>query len=79
MSTTATTTRHLRILWRGEKPWHWLALMIGHVQPLGYRTYIQSRFLWQFHVTPIHLYRDSSGWEAGLCLGKRTIYLRRHR
>lgn len=79
MSTTAASTRHLKTLWRGEKCWEWLALYVGHVQPLGYRTYWKHRRFWQWHVTPLHLHRDGGKWEAGLCLGKRTIYLKRHR
>ncbi|MER5694939.1 hypothetical protein ACWDBO_31515 [Streptomyces mirabilis] len=79
MSTTADTTRHLRTVWRGEKPWHWNAIYTGHAQPRGYRTYRKSRWLWQFHVTPVHIARDNSRWEIGLCFGRRTVYLLRHR
>jgi hypothetical protein len=79
MSTTADSTRHLRTIWRGEKPWDWAALLVGHVQPRGYRTYWRHRRFWQLHLTPVHLHRDGARWEAGLCFGKRTIYIKRHR
>ncbi|MFE7727386.1 hypothetical protein ACFU5D_16525 [Streptomyces anthocyanicus] len=79
MSTTADSTRLIKTVWRGEKPSHWKALKTGHVQPFGYRTYWRSRWLWQLHLTPIHIARDNSQWEIGLCLGKRTIFLLTHR
>jgi hypothetical protein len=79
VSTTADSTRHLGTVWRGEKPWHWKALKVGHAQPRGYRTYFSSRWHWQLHLTPIHIARDNSQWEIGLCLGKRTIFLLSHR
>ncbi|MFI8191367.1 hypothetical protein ACIF8T_21530 [Streptomyces sp. NPDC085946] len=79
MSTTADSTRHLGTVWRGEKPWHWKALKVGHVQPRGYRTYWRTRRLWQLHLTPIHIARDNSQWEIGVCLGKRTLFLLSHR
>jgi hypothetical protein len=78
MSTTADSTRHLKTVWRGEKPWQWKALKVGHVQPRGYRTYWRSRWLWQFHLTPIHIARDNSTWEIGVCFGKRTFFLLLH-
>jgi hypothetical protein len=31
------------------------------------------------HVTPLHFSRDSTGWTAGLCLGRRTLFVYRHR
>jgi len=79
VSTTADSTRLIKTVWRGDKPWHWKALKAGHVQPRGYRTYWRSRWLWQFHVTPIHIARDNSQSEIGLCFGKRTIFLLTHR
>lgn len=79
MNTTAATTRHLRTLWRGERPWHWLALYVGHVQPRGYRTFWRGRWFWQWHLTPLHFSRDTTGWTAGLCLGRRTLFVYRHR
>jgi predicted DCC family thiol-disulfide oxidoreductase YuxK len=78
MDTTAATTRHLKTLWRGEQAWHWLALFIGHVQPRGYRTWWRNRWTWQWHLTPLHVSRDGRKWTAGLCWGRRTIYLYRH-
>lgn len=78
MNTTADSTRYLRTLWRGDKPWHWLALYVGHVQPLGYRNRWHSRWRWQFHLTPIHVSRDGSKWTAGLCFGRRTIFVFKH-
>jgi hypothetical protein len=79
VSTTADSTRLIKTVWRGEKPWHWKALKVGHVQPHGYRTYRRSRWLWQFHLTPVHVARDNSTWKIGLCFGKRTIFLLSHR
>lgn len=79
MSTTAATTRHLRTVYRGEKPWDWAALYRGHVQPRGYRTYWRGRHFWQLHLTPVHLHRDGGKWEAGICWGRRTLYVKRHR
>lgn len=79
MNTTADSTRHLKTIWRGEKSWHWKALYVGHVQRLGMRTFRRSPFFWQLHVTPLHLSRDGDKWTAGLCLGKRTVFLYSHR
>ncbi|MFD6025689.1 hypothetical protein [Streptomyces griseoluteus] len=78
MSTTADSTRHLGTVWRGKKPWHWKALYLGDVQPRGYRTYWRSRWLWQFHLTPIHAARDNDKWEVGICFGRRTLFLLSH-
>jgi hypothetical protein len=79
MSTTAESTRHLKTIWRGDKAWHWKALYLGHVQSRGYRTYRHSRWLWQIHITPVHIARDNSKWEIGVCFGKRTFFLLSHR
>lgn len=79
LPTTADTTRHISTVWKGEKPWHWKALYRGHSQPRGYRSYWHNRHRWQLHLTPIHLSRDGEKWTAGLCFGKRTIYLASHR
>lgn len=79
MSTTAASTRPLRIIWRGKEPGEWKALYLGHVQPRGYRTYRRSRWLWQFHVTPFHIARDNTKREFGVCFGKRTFFLLSHR
>ncbi|MEX3099536.1 MULTISPECIES: hypothetical protein [unclassified Streptomyces] len=78
MSTTADSTRYLKTVWRGEKPWERKALYVGHVQPRGYRTYWRSRWLWQLHLTPVHLHRDCGRWEIGVCFGKRTFFLKSH-
>lgn len=48
-------------------------------QPRGHRTFWHGKHFWQLHLTPIHLHRYGNQWEAGLCLGKRTIYLKRHK
>lgn len=77
--TTADSTRHLKTVWRGEKSWHWKAIYIGHVQPLGRRTFWRDRFMWQLHLTPIHVGRAGDTWTAGFCFGKRTAYLYSHR
>ncbi|MER7053469.1 hypothetical protein [Streptomyces sp. NPDC000351] len=79
MSTTADSTRLIKTVWRGEEPWHWKALYKGHVQPPGYRNYWTDRHHWQLHLTPIHVERDWDKWEIGLCLGKRTAFLKTHR
>ncbi|MGC5019031.1 hypothetical protein [Micromonospora sp. DT47] len=79
MSTTAASTRHLHTIYRGEKPWDWAALYVGHVQPRGFRTYWRNRYRWQLHLTPIHFHRDGEKWEVGVCLGRRTVYVKRHR
>lgn len=83
MSTTAVSTKHLRTLWRGEKPWHWVGLYIGHVQPIGYRNHVKNRGFpmrfWQIHITPVHIERDGAKWEIGFCFGKRTIFVKVHR
>lgn len=78
-STTAATTRHLATVYQGQPCWNWAALYTGHVQPRPHRTYWRSRWLWQFHLTPVHLHRDGTRWEAGLCWGRRTAYVLRHR
>lgn len=79
MSTTAATTRHLATLHRGAEAWHWAALKVGHVQPPGYRNYRHSRWYFQLHVTPVHVARYVNTWEFGVCLGKRTLFVLRHR
>lgn len=78
MSTTAESTRLIKTVWHGEKPWQWKALKIGHVQPRGYRTYWRNRWLWQLHLTPIHVARDNGQWEIGVCFAKRTLFLLSH-
>lgn len=81
MTTTAATTRHLATLWQGTKPWHWTALKYGHAQTVGYRNHVRYRRyqFWQLHITPIHIGRHGDKWEYGICLGKRTLYVLRHR
>lgn len=79
MSTTADSTRRISRVWKGSSPGRWAAFHIGHSQPRGFRTYRRGRFLWQFHVTPLHLYRDKSSREFGVCFGKRTLFLMVHR
>lgn len=78
MGTTGDSTRHLKTLWKGAKPWQWKTLKYGHSQPLGYRTYRKNRHLWQLHLTPIHVARDNARWEFGVCLGKRTLFVLSH-
>lgn len=78
MSTTALSTRGLRKLWQGDPCWKWAYLMYGHVQPIGYRNNFRYRHGWQLHLTPLHLERDGSSWEIGICLGKRTLFIKVH-
>lgn len=83
MSFTAAGHRHLRTLWKSKTVcWHWTSLNLGHAQPNQHGRWcyrVPSSRMWQFHVTPIHVSRDGSKWLVGLCLGKRTIYVLRHR
>jgi hypothetical protein len=79
VTTTAASTRHLLTLWHGQKPWHWAALKYGHAQPLGFRNHLRARRFWQIHLTPVHIERDYSKWNVGICWGKRTVYLMVHR
>ena len=73
------TTRHLKTVWRREKAWHWKAVFVGHAQPRGTRNLWHDRRRWRFHLTPITAMRWGDQWAAGLCLGKRCIYLHSHR
>ena len=83
MSFTAAGHRHLRTLWKSKTvAWHWTALNLGHAQPNqhGRWCYRVARIrMWQFHLTPLHLSRDGDKRYFGLCFGKRTIYVMRHR
>ncbi len=76
---TADTTRHIKTVWRGDKPWHWKAIYTGHAQPLGYRNYWRSRHNWRLHLTPVCAARYGAKWTLGLCFGKRMIWLESHR
>lgn len=80
MTTTGETTRHLWTIRQGDPAWHWSGLFVGHVgRPIGRRSFWSSRHLFQLHVTPLHVARANTTWEYGLCLGKRTLYVLRHR
>jgi hypothetical protein len=78
-STTADTTRYLATVRRGQEPWRWTALYLGHAQPRGYRNYFRNRYDWRLHWTPLCASNCYGKWTLGLCLGKRTIYLYSHR
>lgn len=82
MSVQAAHARHLAMLWQSkDRAWEWWALKYGWAQPirfcLGPGPWRYRYF--RFHLTPIHLERWGSAIEIGLCLGKRTLYLMRHR
>lgn len=83
MSFTAAAHRHLRTLWKHPTiAWHWTTLNYGHAQAHGVTRrwcYRSARRLWQLHWTPIHVARDGAKWTYGLCLGRRTVYVMRHR
>lgn len=79
MNTTADSTRHIKTIRRGEKAWHWTALYVGHVQPVGFRNFRRGRRCWQLHLTPVHASRDGEKWTVGLCFGRRTVFVYRHR
>lgn len=85
MSFTAAHHRFICGLWKSKTvPWHWTSLNYGHAQPNQYGkwTYASPRPLmrmWQLHCTPIHLSRDGDKLYYGLCLGRRTLYVLRHR
>jgi hypothetical protein len=79
VSTTGVSTRHLRTLYQGEPCWNWTSLYVGHVQPRGYRNYWHDRRRWQFHLTPVHFERHHECWEFGVCWGRRTLFVKRHR
>lgn len=83
MTFTAAGHRHLRTLWKHPTiAWHWTTLNYGHAQPNQHGRWcyrMPRRLGFQFHVTPIHVSRDGSKWHGGLCLGRRTVYVLRHR
>lgn len=74
--------RVLARLWQGDRPWKWATLCYGRSQP-------NSRFVlgagpWRYqlirlHLTPIHFERWNNSTEIGLCLGRRTLYVLKHR
>lgn len=81
MTMQAKGSRHLAMLWRGDKPWRWVALKYGHAQPV--RFYLGDG-PWRyrpirFRVTPVYFERWGDMLEVGLCVGKRTVYVMRHR
>lgn len=91
MTVRAEGARHIKTLWRGDKPWHWVALKSGrtcyahrwHLYK-GYGPALQSwrawrAWTWHLHLTPLHVERDSSSSELGVCFGEHTVYLVRHR
>lgn len=77
LPTTADTTRQLCTVWTGKHDWK--AIYVGHTPPRGSRSYWRTRRLWQLHVTPVHASRSGDKWTAGLCFGRRTIYIASHR
>jgi hypothetical protein len=84
MTMQAKGARHLATLWQSkERCWEWWALKYGKAQPspIHWRT---GTGPWRyrpiiFHFTPFHFERWAGAMEIGLCLGKRTLYLVRHR
>jgi hypothetical protein len=82
MAMQAEGARHLTVLWQdGERPWRWWALNYGHAQP-GRFVLLPGPWRYRpirFHLTPIHFERWAGVLEIGLCLGRRTLYLMRHR
>lgn len=77
-STTAASTRHLHTLYQGDPCRKWAALYYGH-QPRPRRPYRRSGRFLHIHLTPIHFARDRCNVEFGLCWGRRTVYVLRHR
>lgn len=81
----AEGARHLSMIWQSrERCWEWWALKYGHAQgavdlargrPWG--PWWRRNFT--FHVTPIHISRWSGELEIGVCLGRRTLYVMRHK
>lgn len=77
--------RHLATLWKSkERCWEWWALAYGHAQPVRWALGRDWGGPWwrrnfTFHLTPIHLAHWTSELEIGLCIGRRTLYLKRHR
>lgn len=81
MTMQAKGSRHIAVLWRGAMPWQWVALKYGHAQP---RRFYLGEGPWRyrpirFRLTPIYFERWGDVLEVGLCLGKRVLYVMRHR
>lgn len=79
-----TAHRHLAQIYQNpERRWEWWALEYGWAQPKRFALgppgggWMHRPF--RFHLTPIHIERWAGSLEIGLCLGKRTLMLRRHR
>lgn len=81
----AQGARHIGTLYQNrERCWEWWALKYGHSQPgqrlaLGRDWGPWYRRNFTLHLTPIHIARWTGELEIGLCLGRRTLYLLRHR
>lgn len=76
----AEGARHIRTFHQDPvTPWHWWALRYGISQPRGYRNRWHNRRMFRLHFTPIYLERWGSTIEFGFCLGRRTLYVVRHR
>ncbi len=82
MAIKAEGARHLMTLHqRRDRPWVWWALRYGHAQP---RRFYLGAGPWRyrpirFHLTPVHFERWAGTVEVGVCLGRRTLYVVRHR
>lgn len=84
MTMQANRHRHLGTFFKNrERPWEWWALGYGWAQPkrfaIGQRIGPWYRWPVRFHLTPIHFEHWANTLEIGICIGKRTLYLMRHR
>lgn len=78
MTMQARGHKVLRNIWRSKKiAWHWWVLAFGYAQPKRFCWLDRHRFRW--HLTPFHLEVWDSTWEIGICWGKKTVYLMRHK
>lgn len=81
MTMMAIGARHLATIWQSkERPWEWWSLKYGWAQP---KRFYLGNGPWRyrpirFHLTPVHFERWGA-LEIGLCFGRRTLYLMRHR
>lgn len=80
MSIRAEGARHLATPHQSkERCWEWWALKYGHAQPVHWFARSKTQRALRIHLTPIHFERWGNTVEIGLCLGRRTLYVMRHR
>lgn len=82
MALQAEGHRFICRLWKSKDvPWRWVTLVYGWAQP---KRFCLGDGSWRyrpirFHLTPIHFERWGNMLEVGVCIGKRTLTIVKHR